>query len=219
MTTYTVNQSVNFGKANTGLAGTVGYQLWGYGGSSQGARTTTGISESPTGSGIYTAQITFTVGTDSLLVWDTGGGTPVYASNDVPAYTNTLQQTQLDASNFIKANAETVSDKTGYSLTQTFPTNFSALSITGGGAVTVGTNNDKTSYSLSSSGVDSITVESGLNVRQALSLMAAALSGELSGAGTTTITIKAANNNTTTRITATVDASGDRTAITLNPPA
>lgn len=39
-------------------------------------------------------------------------------------------------------------DKTGYSLTQTFPTNFSALAITAGGAVTVGTNNDKTNYSL-----------------------------------------------------------------------
>jgi hypothetical protein len=39
-------------------------------------------------------------------------------------------------------------DKTGYSLTQAFPTNFSALAITAGGAVTVGTNNDKTGYTL-----------------------------------------------------------------------
>jgi hypothetical protein len=42
----------------------------------------------------------------------------------------------------------TNNDKTGYSLTQTFPTNFSSLSITAGGAVTVGTNNDKTGYTL-----------------------------------------------------------------------
>jgi hypothetical protein len=42
----------------------------------------------------------------------------------------------------------TNNDKTGYSLTQTFPTNFSSLAITAGGAVTVGTNNDKTGYSL-----------------------------------------------------------------------
>lgn len=42
----------------------------------------------------------------------------------------------------------TNNDKTGYSLTQTFPTNFSSLAITVGGAVTVGTNNDKTGYSL-----------------------------------------------------------------------
>ena len=66
--------------------------------------------------------------------------------------------------------AGTVSDKTGYSLTQafpanfsslsisgggavtisqSFPTNFSALAITGGGAVTAGTVSDKTGYSLS----------------------------------------------------------------------
>jgi len=42
----------------------------------------------------------------------------------------------------------TNNDKTGYSLTQTFPTNFSALSITAGGEVTAGTVSDKTGYSL-----------------------------------------------------------------------
>lgn len=41
-------------------------------------------------------------------------------------------------------------DKTGYSLTQAFPTNFSAMAISAGGAVTVGTNNDKTNYFLAS---------------------------------------------------------------------
>jgi len=41
--------------------------------------------------------------------------------------------------------------KTGYSLTQTFPTNFSALAITGGGAVTAGTVSDKAGYSISGS--------------------------------------------------------------------
>ena len=45
----------------------------------------------------------------------------------------------------------TNNDKTGYSLTQSFPTNFSSLAITAGGAVTVGTNNDKTGYSLTQS--------------------------------------------------------------------
>jgi hypothetical protein len=42
----------------------------------------------------------------------------------------------------------TNNDKTGYSLTQAFPTNFSSLAITAGGAVTAGTVNDKTGYSL-----------------------------------------------------------------------
>jgi hypothetical protein len=38
--------------------------------------------------------------------------------------------------------------KTGYSLTQTFPANFSAMALTVGGAVTAGTVSDKTGYSL-----------------------------------------------------------------------
>jgi hypothetical protein len=43
----------------------------------------------------------------------------------------------------------TNNDKTGYSLTQTFPTNFNLLAINGSGAVTAGTVSDKTGYSLS----------------------------------------------------------------------
>lgn len=41
--------------------------------------------------------------------------------------------------------------KSGYSLTQAFPTNFASLAITGGGAVTAGTVSDKTGYSLTQS--------------------------------------------------------------------
>ena len=59
-------------------------------------------------------------------------------------------------------------------------------------------------------------VETGVTPRQALRLLAAAIGGELAGAATTTVTIKAANNNGTTRVTATVDASGNRSALTLN---
>jgi len=45
--------------------------------------------------------------------------------------------------------AGTVSDKTGYSLTQSFPANFADLAITSStGRVTVGTNADKTGYSV-----------------------------------------------------------------------
>jgi hypothetical protein len=42
----------------------------------------------------------------------------------------------------------TNNDKTGYSLTQSFPANFASLAITVGGAVTAGTVSDKTGYSL-----------------------------------------------------------------------
>lgn len=54
----------------------------------------------------------------------------------------------VDGSGHVTAG--TVSDKTGYSLTQAFPANFADLAITATtGKVTVGTNSDKTGYSIS----------------------------------------------------------------------
>jgi hypothetical protein len=71
---------------------------------------------------------------------------------------------------------------------------------------------------LTSAGLDAVVVETGLNARQALNLCLAESAGKLSGGGTTTATIKGAGTNTT-RITATVDSLGNRSAIILNPPA
>lgn len=108
----------------------------------------------------------------------------------------------------------------------------SALTITGG-KVDV---NDKTGFSLSGAGLDAVLVESGIvagpgltndaaaqlvsiNARQALSLALSALAGVLAGAATTTVTIAPgglpAGN---TRVSATVDANGNRTALTLKVP-
>jgi hypothetical protein len=58
-------------------------------------------------------------------------------------------------------------------------------------------------------------VEANLTVRQQLRLAAAALYGKAAGLSTTTVTFRD-TNDTVDRITATVDASGDRTAVTLN---
>lgn len=95
-------------------------------------------------------------------------------------------------------------------------------SVTGnvGGNVTgtVGSVVTKTGYALASNGLDSIVVETGVNARQALSIVAAADSGVLAGVGTGTITIAAAANPATNRISATVDATG-RSAVTLSLPA
>jgi hypothetical protein len=83
--------------------------------------------------------------------------------------------------------------------------------------VTVGTNSDKTGYALASAGLDSITVETGVNARQALSPILAASAGVLLGAGTGTIVIKG-GNVAVTRITATTDNAGNRTAVVLSLP-
>ncbi len=58
-------------------------------------------------------------------------------------------------------------------------------------------------------------VETSRTVRQALRLVLAALVGKLSGAATTTIAIRDTNDSKD-RVTATVDASGNRSAVTLD---
>ena len=59
-------------------------------------------------------------------------------------------------------------------------------------------------------------VETGITLREALRLILAATAGPLSGADTSSVTIKAADNSKT-RITASVDASGNRTSVSLDP--
>lgn len=84
--------------------------------------------------------------------------------------------------------------------------------------VTVGANNDKTGYVLSAAGLDAVLVEAGVNARQALSPILAASAGVLLGAGTGTIVVKG-GNVAVTRITATTDNAGNRTAVVLSIPA
>lgn len=94
------------------------------------------------------------------------------------------------------------------------------------GQVTVVTNNDKTGYSLATppptanDNADALLdraagIETNRTVRQGLRLMLSALAGKLSGAATTTVTIRDTNDGIN-RIVATVDSSGNRSAVTLD---
>lgn len=133
--------------------------------------------------------------------------------NGTPDDTSVYQITAPNATPMI---AGTVTDKTGYALTQAFPSNFASMTIDSGtGGVTVHTNADKAGYALSSSGLDTITIESGINARQALSPMLAAASGVITGNGTGTVICKSPTG--ITRITATMGTL-DRTATTLALP-
>jgi hypothetical protein len=87
-----------------------------------------------------------------------------------------------------------------------------------GNAVTTATANGVLDVALTSKGVDNITAETGLNLRQAIAVIAASCCGTLSGNNTTTVTIDAANNAGTHRLVATIDTNDNRTAITLTPP-
>jgi hypothetical protein len=153
------------------------------------------------------------------------GGQTVTASGGITFPAATLASTTNITGGTITTVSGNVTGNVGGNVTGSvgsisgvsFPTNFASLAITAGGAVTAGTVSDKTGYSLAAAGFDAITVETGINPRQALSLIAAAVGGVLSGAATTTIVAKGAGV-ATTRITATVDADGNRSALTLNLP-
>ncbi len=61
----------------------------------------------------------------------------------------------------VDVNAQVVGDKTGYSISQTFPANFADLAITAStGRVTVGSNNDKSGYSLVNGSIAAATFAS-----------------------------------------------------------
>lgn len=75
----------------------------------------------------------------------------------------------------------------------------------------------RTGFKLASDGLDAITVETGVNLRQAASVILASTAGVLSGAATSTVTIKGGNVSTT-RITAQCDTDGNRTSVTLAIP-
>ncbi len=93
-----------------------------------------------------------------------------------------------------------------------------AVSLNSGQQVITSMNLDKSGYTLSASGLDTIQVESGMNLRQAQAAIAASVAGRLSGAGTPTMKFDGANASGTTRITAGLDGSGNRTSVILNLP-
>jgi hypothetical protein len=89
------------------------------------------------------------------------------------------------------------------------------------GSVMVGTNGantDKTGFSLSAAGIDSIHDEevdndgTAISLRGAIKLLLAVLTGKSSGGGTATLAFRDVND-AKNRISATVDADGNRTAV------
>ena len=70
---------------------------------------------------------------------------------------------------------------------------------------------------LAAAGLDAVAIEAGVNARQALSAVLASAAGVLLGAGTGTVIIKGGTTSAT-RITASTDNAGNRSALTLSLP-
>jgi len=74
-------KNVNFGRSKKGLA-TVGFTLVDGDGTTSVPRTTVGVNEVGTDTGIYGAQITFATEFSGSILWDTGGASAVYATEE-----------------------------------------------------------------------------------------------------------------------------------------
>lgn len=79
MATYNKNVIASFGVGYTGLVGTVGYTVLSTAGATYTSRTTAGVTEWLAGTGIYKATLTLDDTWEGIIVWDTGGVTPIYA--------------------------------------------------------------------------------------------------------------------------------------------
>src|SRR6478609_4054877 len=77
-----LNKSVDFGPTQAALL-TVQYRLYNPDGTPNGSAITTGITEVYPGA--YTALVTAPTGFKGLIVWNTGGVSPKYASEDLNA--------------------------------------------------------------------------------------------------------------------------------------
>jgi len=72
-------KQVNFGESQAGVA-TVGFTLLDAEGVVDVPRSTTGVHEVGTNTGIFAAQVTFDTQFSGSILWDTGGASPVYAA-------------------------------------------------------------------------------------------------------------------------------------------
>ncbi len=78
----TIIKTVNFGNSKTGLEGSVGYTLYNTNESVKQARTTTGVYELSSGTGIYVCNIIFDDDWNGTILWDTGEATPSFAAEE-----------------------------------------------------------------------------------------------------------------------------------------
>lgn len=86
--------TVNFGQAYGGLV-TVGFTLYNQSGAVYAARSTASVVEIGSSTGIYGAMISFNEFDNVVILWDTGGGSPRYSSENGQTQLSQIQD-QVD---------------------------------------------------------------------------------------------------------------------------
>ena len=85
--------SVNFGGSAGGLS-TVGFVLYNQDRTVKASRTTSGVGEVGTSTGIYSASINVPEDWDGFVLWDTGEATPGYALDERFGYVSKIQENE-----------------------------------------------------------------------------------------------------------------------------
>lgn len=164
-----------------------------------------------------TLQTARDLGLSVLLSSGTGTGQISLSSGAV-----LLQATQTGVT--IPTVTNLTNAPTSGDFTATMKTSITTAATAATPTVTAGTVTDKTGYALTSGERNSVAdalldradaIESGITVRQAHRLEVAVAAGKLSGAATTTVAIRDLAD-TKDRISATVDADGNRSAVTVD---
>lgn len=82
---------VNFGTSKGGLS-TVGYTVYNTDGTVKSARSTSGVVEIGTSTGIYAANISIDAGSDYIVLWDTGDANVRYSTEEYRTQLNSIQE-------------------------------------------------------------------------------------------------------------------------------
>jgi hypothetical protein len=148
------------------------------------------------------------------------GGAVSSVTNPVTVAGSTLAKDVWDYA----ATSASVAGSLGFLVRDNLDAKVSTRSTFAGGAVssvtnpvTVGVNQDKSGYSLSSAGLDLVMVESGINIRQAMAPILAASAGVIVSGANGLFTIRG-GNTAITRIQATADGTGNRANVILTLP-
>ncbi len=152
-----------------------------------------------------------TLGTSTLTQAQVTGGSYALNSSSFAFaaafdFTST-QKTSLNAA----TPAVTVSDKTGFALTSAYDAAKTAAQAGDAMALTSSERNSTADALLDRAN----GIETGVTLRQAIRYSSSILVGVISGAGTGTEVFKAIGNSGTTRVTVTVDSSGNRSVMVL----
>ena len=200
-------QTCNMGSSQTGLVGTIGVELLNPDGTTKTARATAGIYE--IGGGSYGKEITFDDNWSGVIVWDTGGGTPYYAT--VEYNIEGLVDAVLEDTNDLQTSQGDWLTATGFSVPNEYDTVIADLPTVAEFEARTLVNAD---YLVVADLSDTV-IEGTLTIQQAFMVFLAALAGKSDG-GKTALQHFRNTLDTKNRITAVVDGSGNRTSITLD---